>query len=135
MPAANGLPILWQLQISHYNEKVRWALDHKRIDHVRRSLLPGLHILVARRLSGGSTTLVGDSFTVADLTAASLLYPLVPPPEFPYPTVTVIPEPGREFVQSLADRPALRWVSEMYAPHRAPVGAVVVRRFVGGLSR
>ena len=53
------------------------------------------------------------------------------PPEFPYPTVTVIPEAGREFVESLATRPGLLWVSEMYRRHRAPVGAVVARRLVG----
>ncbi len=71
MTVTHGLPVLWQLQISHYNEKVRWALDHKRIDHVRRSLLPGLHILVARRLSGGSTTpvLTLDGRSIGDSTA------------------------------------------------------------------
>jgi glutathione S-transferase len=31
---------------------------------------------------------VGDSFTVADLTAAALLYPVARPPEFPYAMVT-----------------------------------------------
>jgi hypothetical protein len=25
--AADGLPVLWHLKVSHYNEKVRWALD------------------------------------------------------------------------------------------------------------
>src|SRR5437899_3892765 len=48
-------PVLWQLQISHYNEKARWALDYKRVPHVRRSLLPGIHALVAHRLTGGET--------------------------------------------------------------------------------
>ena len=37
----------------------------------------------------GRDHLVGDRFTVADLTAAALLYPLVWPPEFPYE----LPEP------------------------------------------
>jgi glutathione S-transferase len=49
---AEERPVLWQLQISHYNEKVRWALDYKRIPHTRRSMLPGVHRLVARRLAG-----------------------------------------------------------------------------------
>jgi len=47
-------PVLWHLEISHCNEKVRWALDHKRVPHVRRPLLPGAHLLVARRLTGGA---------------------------------------------------------------------------------
>jgi glutathione S-transferase len=53
---AETRPVLWQLQISHYNEKVRWALDYKRIPHTRRSLLPGVHMLIARRLAGIDTT-------------------------------------------------------------------------------
>jgi glutathione S-transferase len=249
--ATPSLPILWQLEISHYNEKVRWALDYKRIDHVRRSLLPGIHALTARRLTGhGDTTpvltidgrsigdstriiaelearwpdpplypadpdsrrralaledffdeqlgphvrravyhellghpelvrplfshnqppaarallraafpalvvgmrrklrisapaafqsramtiaamdrlehelgpggyLVGDSFTIADLTAASLMYPIVRPPSFPYPSVTDPPEAARELLDSLAGRPGGQWVAQMYERHRA----------------
>src|SRR5436190_1646821 len=37
-------PVLWQFKYSHYNEKARWALDFKRVTHVRQSLLPGPHI-------------------------------------------------------------------------------------------
>ena len=33
-------PLLWHFPISHFNEKVRWALDWKRIPHVRRTLGP-----------------------------------------------------------------------------------------------
>ncbi len=255
---ADGLPVLWQLEISHYNEKVRWALDYKRIPHIRRSLLPGIHLIVARRLTGdvdttpvltidgrsiGDSTriiaaleerwpqpplypadpgeraraleleeffdeqlgphirravyfvlldepdivlplflhgqrlparvllrlmfpilkagmrrrmqieeqaaaqsrdkcvaamdrleaeigpsgyLVGDSFTVADLTAASLFYPLVQPRQFPYPSVNRIPEAGHEFVASLAMRPGAQWVAEIYDRHREPAAAEAV---------
>ena len=35
MPAT---PVLWHFPISHFNEKVRWALDWKRIAHVRKAL-------------------------------------------------------------------------------------------------
>jgi hypothetical protein len=38
---------LIQFRYSPYNEKVRWALDFKRVPHVRRSLLPGPHRLRA----------------------------------------------------------------------------------------
>ena len=44
------LPVLWHLEISHYNEKVRWALDYKSVAHVRRAVTPGLQELTARRL-------------------------------------------------------------------------------------
>jgi len=36
---------LLQFRYSPYNEKVRWALDLKRVAHTRRSLLPGPHAL------------------------------------------------------------------------------------------
>lgn len=246
------MPVLWQLQISHYNEKVRWALDHKRIPHVRRSLLPAVHSLKAKRLTGeidttpvmtlngravGDSTqiiaaleerwpqrplypddpeqrrraleledffdeelgphirravyqellthpelvvplftngqrlparmlvraafpllrvgmrqrmrinaaaaeesrrkteeamdrleeeigpsgyLVGDRFSVADLTAAALFYPVARPPEFPYPSVDDPPSTAREYLDPLADRPGGEWVAEMYRRHRRP---------------
>jgi glutathione S-transferase len=249
--------VLWQLQLSHYNEKVRWALDHKRIPHVRRSLLPGLHSVQAKRLTGDTDTtpvlclegraigdstpiiaaleqrwpqpalypedeeerrraleleeffdeelgpdirravyhellphpemvvplfthgqrlparllvratfpllkvgmrqrmrinaaaaeesraktvlamdrleeeigpsgyLVGDSFTVADLTAAALFYPVVRPPEFPYPSVTDPPDSAREYLDPLSQRPGGEWVAEMYRRHRAPAGQLI----------
>jgi glutathione S-transferase len=63
--------VLWQLQISHYVEKVRWALDYKRIPHIRRSLLPGLHALKAKRLTGDTSTapvLTIDGRSIGDST-------------------------------------------------------------------
>lgn len=47
-------PVLWQIDISHYAEKVRWALEYKGVDHVRRSLLPGTHIPIALALTKGA---------------------------------------------------------------------------------
>jgi glutathione S-transferase len=63
-------PVLWHLKVSHYNEKARWALDHKRIPHVRRALIPGRHDRVALKLSGGSTlpVLVLDDGAIGDST-------------------------------------------------------------------
>jgi glutathione S-transferase len=247
------VPVLWQLQVSHYVEKVRWALDYKCVPHVRRTLLPGLHAVKAKRLTGDTSTapvltidgrsigdstpiiaaieerwpqpplypkdaaqrrraleleqffdeelgphirraayhellphpelvvplfthglpaatravlrtgfpilrvgmrrrfqispqaaansrakmvaaidrlereispggyLVGDSFTVADLTAAALLYPVARPPEFPYAMVANddLPASWREFLDSLRQRPGGRWAAEIYRRHRS----------------
>jgi glutathione S-transferase len=246
-------PVLWQLQISHYNEKVRWALDYKRIPHTRRSMLPGVHRVITKRLAGivtspvmqfedravgdstailqaleerwpkpplmpsdaaeraraleledyfdeqlgphirraiyfdllpypdlviplftdgangatramlkagfpalrvgmrrlmniyeepaarsraksvealdrleaeldGNDYLVGGRFSVADLTAASLFYPLALPTEFPYtsPAFEDLPEGARAFLGELRERPGARWVGEMYRRHRLP---------------
>jgi glutathione S-transferase len=246
------VPVLWQLQISHYVEKVRWTLDYKRVPHIRRSLLPGLHAVTTKRLTGDTSTapvltidgrsigdstriialieerwpqpplypddpaqqrraleleeffdeqlgphirrafyhellphpelvvplftqgrplaarallragfpilrvamrrrfeitaesaansrakivaaidrlereisasgyLVGDSFTIADLTAAALLYPVARPAEFPYPMVAPddLPASWRDFLDSLAQRPGGKWIAEIYRRHR-----------------
>ena len=261
MPAADTrdahgrLPVLWQMRFSHSNEKARWALDHKRIAHERRSVLPGLHVMRARRLYGGETLpvlvlggetipdsariiaaleqrhpdpplypapggdreralelerhfdeelgehvrralfqdmlpdagvsvevfthgqpraprlayralfpllrpvfrralgitpasaelgrskiltgldrieaelgaggyLVGDRFTVADLTAAARLSPIVRPPEFPYRLPERWPPAVEEFRDSIRDRPAFRWAEEIYRRHRGSSAAV-----------
>src|SRR5437773_2338107 len=50
---ANGLPVLWHLKASHYNEKARLARDYKRIPHIRRALTPGSHAKAARKLGAG----------------------------------------------------------------------------------
>jgi glutathione S-transferase len=48
-------PVLWHLEISHYNEKARWALDYKGVEHARRAVTPALQELRARRLRTGRT--------------------------------------------------------------------------------
>lgn len=64
MPASSEpRPLLWQLAISHYSEKARWALDHKRVPHRRRAVPPGLHVLVALSLTRGSA----DTFPILEL--------------------------------------------------------------------
>ncbi len=49
------LPVLWHLKVSHYNEKARWALDHKGVPHLRRAVTAGDHRRIAKRLTGGAT--------------------------------------------------------------------------------
>ena len=242
--------VLWHIELSHYNEKARWALDYKRIPHERRVPMPGLHGIRAlvltrgaqRRLPvleldgrriGDSTAiiaaleehtpepplypadpaqraraleleewfdeqlapplrryvwyhtlpdtdavvaslftrpsqtrerllrvtapvsrravrrdydvtdetaaqaraqivaamdrveaerqpsgyLVGDAFTVADLTAAALFTPVLDPPERPYVPPTLVP-PLMELRDQLSARPGGEWVADMYARHR-----------------
>jgi glutathione S-transferase len=67
------LPLLWHLDVSHYNEKARWALDYKAIPHRRRAPIPGVHIPLAFALTGGSSItlpiLQMDGRTIHDSTA------------------------------------------------------------------
>lgn len=256
---SDGLPTLWQIDVSHYSEKVRWALAWKGVEHKRRSPIPGAHMAVALWLTGGAQTtfpvltldgrhigdssaiiaaleerypdpplypadreqrwraldlesffdeelgphirqlawhelssdadrfagvmasvappplakisgataryartytglrfgagsaataqrsrekilaaldrldaeleanggeyLVGDSFGVADLTAASLFYPLVGPPEAPLPPDQEMPERFEQFRAPLKERPGFEWVAEMFRRHRKPAKA------------
>jgi glutathione S-transferase len=82
-------PVLWQIDISHYAEKARWALDYKEVDHVRRSPLPGTHIPIALFLTRGAQPTIpvlqmdgrasGDSTAIiAALDAKHLDRPLYP---------------------------------------------------------
>jgi glutathione S-transferase len=245
-------PVLYHIEISHYNEKARWALDYKHVPHIRRAPAPMLHMAVAAWLTRGKPTfpvlklngdaigdstriietlereypepalypqgaddrrraleledffdeelgpyirrflfhlaleeippgefidgalgsspravkaamratapvgrrmlklryginpddaqaaghkteaaldrvaaelqpsgyLVGDGFSVADLTAAALLFPLVRPPEAPYMLPAPLPPSFARFRDSLSDHRAFDWVREMYHRHR-----------------
>jgi len=257
---SDSTPTLWHIAVSHYNEKVRWALDYKQVPHSRRAVsIPGLHIPAAlwltrgashtfpvleldNRYIGDSTEiiaaleerhpepplypadpeqrrraleledffdeelgphirllafhelakdreryeaviarstpgpiasmgggaviyartftglrfgvhsdeaaevargkvlaaldrleaeigpsgyLVGDSFSVADLTAAALFYPLVLPAEGPLPGDEPPPAGLKAFRAPLVERPGYRWVEETFRQHRRPVAAAV----------
>jgi glutathione S-transferase len=87
-------------------------------EEARRAILEGAE-LIERELDGGEY-LVGDSFSVADLTAAALLYPLVLPPEGPQ-AIAGIPASAERFAAEIRDRPFYAWVERTFAKHRKPV--------------
>ena len=47
---------LIHFRYSHYNEKVRWALDWKGLPHRRIAKLPGPHMPYVKRLTGQTST-------------------------------------------------------------------------------
>jgi glutathione S-transferase len=246
-----AVPVLWHIEVSHYNEKARWALDWKEVPHRRRAPLPGvLHPVVAfaktravtlpvleidgeaigdstriiealerrfpqpplypadpaqrrraleleeffdeevapyvrrwlfyeisqereravdglramgarvprrlagptvrvvaRRYGGSAATreearertragferlvsevqpsgyLVGEDFSVADLTAASVLFPLAEPPQFQYRLPATWPSTVQRFREGLPGE-ALEWVRDMWRRHRPPSAEV-----------
>ena len=132
---AETRPVLWQLQISHYNEKVRWALDYKKIPHTRRSMMPGVHRLIARRLAGIDTspvmTINGEG--VGD--SSAILQAI----EERWPNPSLIPTDADERRRALELED---WFDEELGPHirRAvywellPYPDVVVPLFTDGAS-
>lgn len=76
MTGEAALPLLWQIRLSLFSEKVRWALDFKRVPHRRRSLMPGLHPYLLPLLRRGRTVpvldLAGSSITDSTAIIAAL---------------------------------------------------------------
>jgi glutathione S-transferase len=80
---------LWHLPTSHFSEKVRWALDYKRVPHTRHLPRAVPHFVVSRLLTGGEVgtfpILQIGSEAVADSTAiiARLERDFPEPPLYP----------------------------------------------------
>jgi len=102
--------------------KLRHGIDDAAIAVAPARVRAGLDRIAAEL--GPSGHLVGDAFSVADLTAAALFSPIVLPPEFPYPP----PEPRPRHVlalrASLEGHPAFRWVLETYRRYRGTSAAI-----------
>lgn len=73
------------------------------------------------QLSDGRAYLVGDAFTRADLTAASLLSPIALPDAHPFYSRIESPPKFAADLARWGDRPALAWVRGLYARHRGRV--------------
>lgn len=105
-------PTLWQIDISHYSEKVRWALDYKGIDHVRRSPLPGTHIPIALVLTRGAQPTVPvmqiEGRTVGDSTA------IIAALEARHPEPPLYPADAEQRARALELE---EWFDENLGPH------------------
>jgi glutathione S-transferase len=69
-------------------------------------------------LANGHRFLTGDRLTRADITAASLLAPLVLPAEHPVYTRIQLPVALAATVATWQERPTLKWVKQVYSDHR-----------------
>ena len=111
-----------------------FEISAESANHSRTKMVAAMDRLEREITASGY--LVGDSFTVADLTAAALFYPVIQPPEFPYPMVARddLPDSWRRFFDPLAQRAGGRWVAEIYRRHRGrsaeltPAGAISTPR-------
>ncbi len=72
---------------------------------------------IERERQGGAY-LVGDAFTVADLTAAAMLSPVVQPPGIQYPLRVELPPYLQDYRATLLEHPATQWAAGIYRLHR-----------------
>ena len=105
-------PTLWQIDISHYSEKARWALEYKGVDHGRRSALPGSHIPIALFLTRGAQPTMPvlriDGENVGDSTA------IIATLEARYPEPPLYPSDAEERARALELED---WFDENLGPH------------------
>ncbi len=105
-------PTLWQIDISHYAEKARWALEYKGIDHSRRSILPGSHIPIALVLTRGAQPTVPvlqlDGRNIGDSTE------IIAALEARYPDPPLYPIDAEERTRAIELE---EWFDENLGPH------------------
>ncbi len=92
-----------------------YAISAETAESARRVLFEALDRIEAA--IGPSGYLVGDEFSVADLTGAALFTPLIAPPERPY-APDLLPAAVEDLRGELLARPGGEWVVDMYARHR-----------------
>lgn len=102
-------PHLFHFRVSHYNEKVRWALDWKGVAHRRTTLVPGFHLPVARTLSGQNKLPIVDFNGTIVFDSSRLLEEI----ERRYPEPPLFPE-------GAAERERARAIEDYFDEHVAP---------------
>jgi glutathione S-transferase len=96
------------------------ANSREGAEQARAKILAAFDRLERELDANGGQYLVGDGFTVADLSAAALFYPVVGPEGGPIPPDQPVPSAFDEFREPLRQRPGYLWVEETYRRHRRP---------------
>jgi glutathione S-transferase len=86
----------------------------------REKIVAAMDRLEAELAAGEGEFLVGERLSVADVTAASLFYPVIGPDEGPLPADVPTPPALERFRDTIRDRPGYAWVEETFRRHRFP---------------
>jgi len=97
----------------------RYRIYPAEAEQARVKLWAALDRIIAELKPSGY--LVGERFSVADLAAAALLFPLAMPPELQY-SYPELPDWGP--LRPHAEHPAVEWIRDMYRRHRGQALAV-----------
>jgi glutathione S-transferase len=96
--------------------RLRHRISDAKLEQDRATVAAALDRIEQQRR--GRAYLVGDAFSVADLTAAALLGPGLQPPEIQYPLQVQLPPYLAEYRATLQRHPALQWAAGIYRQHR-----------------
>ena len=96
--------------------RFRHNIDDAKLETDRATVQAALD-RIERELEGRAY-LVGDAFTIADLTAAALLSPLLQPAEIQYPMRVEMPPYLQAYRARLLAHPTTQWAAGIYRRHR-----------------
>jgi glutathione S-transferase len=96
--------------------RFRHKISDAKLDADRATVSAALDRIEQERR--GRAYLVGDAFTVADLTAAAMMSPILQPPEIQYPLRIELPSYLQDYRATLLEHPATDWASGIYRQHR-----------------
>jgi len=92
-------------------------MSRRSVARSRQKIEAGLDVLDGR-IAAGQKYLVGEQLSAADITAAALLAPLVCPDEHPIYGSARYRAGVAPLTVQWQERPAFRWVRQMYREHR-----------------
>jgi glutathione S-transferase len=105
--------VLW---VFPWYYRFRHKISESNLERDRATVAAALDRI--EQMRQGRTYLVDEAFSVADLTAAALLGPLLQPPELQYPLQVELPAYLEDYRTMLLKHPAAQWAAEIYRLHR-----------------
>jgi len=113
------------LRVFPWYYRLRHKISESNLERDRATVAVTLDRIEQERQ--GRAYLVGEGFSVADLTAASLVGPVLQPPELQYRLQVELPAYLEDYRTLLLRHPAVQWAAGIYRLHRGH-SAEIARR-------